>query len=624
MAAVLGVSAYYHDAAAALVVDGQLVAAVQEERYSRRKNDPSLPVSAMRACLRVGGLDARDLAEVVYYESPYAKLERVLVSTLESFPRSMRQFGRAMASQLGHKLWVLDALSDALGVDRDRVTHRTHHASHAASAYYPSGFEDAAVLTMDGVGEDVCTALWRGQGRTLTPLAAQHYPHSLGLLYAALTAYLGFRVNEGEYKVMGLAALGQPRLRDAFAELVQLASDGSLRLDLRYFAHHHDVALGFGPALERLLGPRRPPGRRWDLSTAEDQHYADVAATLQAVTEEIVIHLVRQAMTLAGSTRVCLAGGVALNAVANARVLAEAGVTDLFVQPAAGDAGGAVGAALLGALERGEPRTGRLYSAALGEPASASEAHTLARAAGLTARVVDDAPAAAAELLARGAVVAWVDGRLELGPPRAGPPLAAGAARADGRARPPQPRHQAARGLPPLRARCARGRRPALVRRRASGHHGLHDLGRPRPRRGAPCAGGRDPRRRHRAPPDGERRPRAHVPRAAARGGAPHGPAGRPQHLAERARHAHRGRQLRRAGLLALAPRCRARRGRRPHHQGRRAMKRLRTITALFRHFVRAQRLTLIPLLVVLLLAGVLLVLTTGISYVAPFLYALF
>ena len=416
MAAVLGVSAYYHDAAAALVVDGQLVAAVQEERYSRRKNDPSLPVSAMRACLRVGGLDARDLAEVVYYESPYAKLERVLVSTLESFPRSMRQFGRAMASQLGHKLWVLDALSDALGVDRDLVTHRTHHASHAASAYYPSGFEDAAVLTMDGVGEDVCTALWRGQGRTLTPLAAQHYPHSLGLLYAALTAYLGFRVNEGEYKVMGLAALGQPRLRDAFAELVQLASDGSLRLDLRYFAHHHDVALGFGPALERLLGPRRPPGRRWDLSTTEDQHYADVAATLQAVTEELVVHLVRQAMTLAGSTRVCLAGGVALNAVANARVLAEAGVTDLFVQPAAGDAGGAVGAALLGALERGEPRTGRLYSAALGEPASASEAHTLARAAGLTARVVDDAPAAAAELLARGAVVAWVDGRLELGP----------------------------------------------------------------------------------------------------------------------------------------------------------------------------------------------------------------
>jgi len=320
MSAVLGISAYYHDAAAALIVDGQIIAAMQEERFSRIKNDPSLPRQAALACLRRANLPGEALDEVVIYENPFAKIERVLVALLRTFPRSWRQFPRAIGAQLGSKLWVLDQVAEMLDVPRDRVTYTDHHRSHAASAFFVSPFERAAVLTVDGVGEDASTALWTGDGERLTCLETIAYPHSLGLFYAALTAYLGFEVNEGEYKVMGLAAFGEPRYRAEFEKLIRLHPDGSFELELPYFAHMTDTELGFGPKLERLLGPRRPPGKPWNLDESEsDRRYADVAATVQAVTEEALSALARRALRQTGMDALCLAGGVALNAAASAR-----------------------------------------------------------------------------------------------------------------------------------------------------------------------------------------------------------------------------------------------------------------------------------------------------------------
>lgn len=415
MAAVLGISANYHDAAAALVIDGQLAAAMQEERFTRIKNDPSLPLSAAGACLAHAKLDAAALDEVVFYENPYAKLERVLLSTLRTFPRALRQFPRALASQLGSKLWVLDALSSRLGVRRERVTFREHHASHAASAYFASPFQRAAVLTVDAVGEDTSTALWLGEGHTLTQKARIGFPHSLGLLYSALTAYLGFEVNEGEYKVMGLAAFGKPRFRAEFEKLITLTSDG-FALGLDYFDSHTNTEVGFSRKLEALLGPRRLPGTPWLLDGNErDAHAADVAATLQAVLEEALLRLAARAKRETGADALCLAGGVALNAVANGRLFREAGFSELFVQPAAGDAGGALGAALLAASERNEPR-GTFTHAAWGTSVNGDTALGLAHALGLSATRVSSPVDAAAELLMKGEVLAFVQGRFEWGP----------------------------------------------------------------------------------------------------------------------------------------------------------------------------------------------------------------
>jgi carbamoyltransferase len=417
MAAVLGISGEYHDAAAALVVDGRIVAAVQEERLSRIKNDASLPIAAARACLAHAGLTTGDVDRVVFYEDPVEKLERVLVSTLRSYPRALRQFPRALGAQLGGKLWVTDRLAEQLGIARDKVTSTSHHRAHAASAFFTSGYTSAAVLTVDGVGEATSTAMWRGDGTSLTELGTIEFPHSLGLLYAGLTAYLGFEVNEGEYKVMGLAAYGRPTRRDQFAQLIQLHADGTFELGLPYFAYFADAELGFGPALERLLGPRRAPHRPWDLEgNSDDRAYADIAATLQQVTEEALLGLARAARERTGERALCLAGGVALNAVANARLEREGGFAHVFVHPAAGDAGGALGAAILGALELGDARPAALASAALGLPIDTGATVDLARELGLTTRAGIDMPREVAELVAAGKIVAFCQGRFEWGP----------------------------------------------------------------------------------------------------------------------------------------------------------------------------------------------------------------
>ena len=416
MSAVLGISADYHDSAAALVVDGVVIAAIQEERLSRIKNDPSLPIRAVRECLSIGSIDAQALDAVVFYENPYSKLERVLVGLMRVFPRSLLQFPRALRSQLGGKLWILDRVADALDIDRKSVEHVDHHRSHAASAFFVSPYEEAAVVVVDAVGEHESTTIWKGSGSELTSVASLSYPHSLGLFYAAMTAFLGFRVNEGEYKLMGLAAFGQPRMREEFSKLLKPSSDGSFALALRYFARHADADLGFSPALESLLGPRRSPSKPWNLEDETDRRYADIAATTQAVTEEALLAIAIRARELTQTSALCLAGGVALNAVANARIAKEAGFDRVFVQPAAGDAGGALGAAILGAIERGDPRPAAMTSCALGPAIDVARAASVAKAAGLSVRRTQDLEADVANSIASGDITAVACGRLEWGP----------------------------------------------------------------------------------------------------------------------------------------------------------------------------------------------------------------
>ena len=411
MSAVLGLSCHYHDAAAALVVDGRIVASVSEERFTRIRFDPSLPVHAARWCLEHGGISTGELDRVVYYEDPYARLERLLLWSMRCWPRGWRWFPRAMASQLGGKLAVLDRISAALGVDRKKVSHVDHHRSHAASAFFTSPFERAAVLTLDGAGESATTTISIGEGRELRRTFEIAFPHSIGLLYAAITAFLGFEVNDGEYKVMGLASFGKPRHREALDRALKIHADASFTLDSKLFADLLDPDRGFGPGLEALIGPPRPD-RPWDLNSKEDLRYADIASSLQSLTEDAVLGLARRARADAGCAELCMAGGVALNCLANARVAAEG---PLYVHPAAGDAGGALGAAILGAMELGDPRPAYLDKVGLGPIANVGRAADIAAHLGFKTSTVDPAMEAARRLQA-GEVLAWVQGGCEWGP----------------------------------------------------------------------------------------------------------------------------------------------------------------------------------------------------------------
>jgi carbamoyltransferase len=415
--AVLGVSAYYHDSAAALVVDGNIVAAMQEERFSRRKNDPGLPRSAIKACLAQAGLSADDLDKVVYYENPYARLERVTLSCFGNFPRSWRQFPSAMRSQIGEKIWVLDALAKELRVPRSKIAHTDHHRSHAASTFFASSFDRAAILTIDGMGEAVSTAIWLGEGSNIDCLCDIAYPHSIGLLYAAVTSFLGFEINEGEYKVMGLAAFGKPLYRAEFDRLIRIENSGEFELDLSYFAFHTDIDLGFTTKLEELLGPRRVRGKPWDLrQDTNDRRFANIAASLQLVTEEAVLALAREARRRTGADELCLAGGVALNCVSNARIVRESEFKRVFVQPAAGDAGGALGAAFLGSIELEGTRPSPMRTAALGTEVSNDRSRSLCESLGIAWEEPTDVYSSVAEIIEQNKVVAFVRGRFEWGP----------------------------------------------------------------------------------------------------------------------------------------------------------------------------------------------------------------
>ncbi len=423
---ILGISAFFHDSAAALVVDGEVVAAAQEERFSRLKHDADLPVQAARFCLEQAGISIADVDHVVFYEKPLRKFERILTTHLREFPRSLPQFPRSFATWLGKRLWMKGELCQRLGCTPQQLLFSEHHLSHAASAFLCSPFDRAAIFTVDGVGESATTSIYRGSsddhGSQIELIEELHFPHSIGLLYSALTAYLGFEVNEGEYKVMGLAAYGTPCYGAKFAELCTIADDASLTLDLRYFRFHRHPTRSFTSALETLLGPARTPTAPLHLPARsdDDQRFADIAASLQELTERYLLRLAERAKRLTGERNLCLAGGVALNCVANHRIQSEGPFEQLFVQPAAGDAGGALGAALwathvLHRLPRREPLRHAFLGAAYAEDEIArflSECGVKFRLFGDRDRVNDEV----ARLLAARQVGGWFQGRFEWGP----------------------------------------------------------------------------------------------------------------------------------------------------------------------------------------------------------------
>jgi carbamoyltransferase len=423
---VLGLSAFFHDSAAALVIDGEVVAAAQEERFSRLKHDAALPVQAAHFCLDQAGLTMADVDHVVFYEKPLRKFERILVGHLRAFPRSLLQFQRSIGAWLSTRLWMKADLCRALGCTSEQLLFSDHHLSHAASAFLCSPFERAAIVTVDGVGECATTSIYRGAstaaGSQIELVKELHFPHSMGLFYSAITAYLGFEVNEGEYKVMGLAAYGTPRYRDAFAELCHIEADGSIAIDMRFMSYQHHPTRSFTPALEALLGPARRPGAPLQLPARcdEDQRYADIAATLQELTERYLLTLAAEAARLTGERQLCMAGGVALNSVANHRLSREAPFDALFVQPAAGDAGGSLGAALWVTHVLHElPRKPAMRHAFLGAAYDADEIAAFLSDCGVTFHEFDDRAQLnqiVAERLERGEVGGWFQGRFEWGP----------------------------------------------------------------------------------------------------------------------------------------------------------------------------------------------------------------
>ena len=431
---ILGVSAYYHDSAAALLKNGVIVAAAQEERFSRKKHDERFPVNAVRYVLEEAGCSLGDVSAVAFYDKPFLKFERLL-ETYHSFaPKGFTSFMASMPVWLKEKIFlrreIKNELSGFLGDSGGQVPpllFPEHHLSHAASAFFPSPFEEAAILTVDGVGEWATTTIGHGKGNSITMLRELHFPHSLGLLYSAFTAYCGFKVNSGEYKLMGLAPYGNPeseKVREhkaaIYEHLVDVREDGSFLLNMDYFEYATGLRMYVAPRWERLFGvPARPPE-----SEGLEQEYMDIALAIQQVTEELVLRLAKTALDITGCRNLCMAGGVALNCVANGKLLESGMLEGLWVQPASGDAGGALGAALAahhihnGAPRRpeaGDSMRGSYYGPAFGEK---SVAAVCLKYGAPFVRHADEESlcSAVAEKIASGYVVGWFQGRMEYGP----------------------------------------------------------------------------------------------------------------------------------------------------------------------------------------------------------------
>lgn len=435
---ILGVSCYYHDAAAALLQDGVLVAAAEEERFSRVKHDYGFPKHAIQFCLDQIGLEGKDLDYVVFFEKPFRKLDRILMTTLQTYPQSWKVFRESMISWMVDKLWVGTTLQTELGVSKDKILFCEHHLSHAASAFLCSPFDEAAILTVDGVGEWVTATYGVGRGNDIRLLKQIEFPHSIGLLYSAFTAFLGFEVNEGEYKVMGMAPYGVPRYVDKVWKLVQQNTDGSFSLDMDYFCFHYSTDRTYSQKFVELFGDPRPtklqfftketgfpkyfgtpPGNYNELCEL-NQHYADVAASIQQVTEELLLSMANNLYRETGMKRLCIAGGVGLNSVANARILKETPFEQLFVQPAAGDGGGALGAALWAYNSLfGKPRNFTMQHAYWGRSNSDAEIGDFLRQNSIPFRHFSDDNELldhVVERLMQGKVIGWSQGRFEWGP----------------------------------------------------------------------------------------------------------------------------------------------------------------------------------------------------------------
>jgi carbamoyltransferase len=423
---IIGISAYYHDSAAALVQDGRIVAAAQEERFTRKKHDQGFPANALSYCLAEGGLKPEEIDHVAFYDKPFLKFERLLETYLTFAPRGYTSFRMALPLWLGEKLFqrrLLNKELKAFSPDVDwekRLLFSEHHLSHAASAFYPSPFEEALVLTMDGVGEWTTTSAAHGKGKDLAIMREIHFPHSIGLLYSAFTYYTGFKVNSGEYKVMGLAPYGEPKYAKLILDkLMDLKPDGTFRLDQTYFDYCTGLTMTNGKFDALFGGPARKPEER------VTQKEMDLAASIQAVTEEVMLRLTRSLAKETGARNLCLAGGVALNCVANGKILREKTFERIWVQPAAGDAGGALGAALaahhmLLGQERKLPGNAldSMQGSYLGPAYEQKDIETRLAAAGAKFTVLDEASLIrdTARALAEEKAVGWHQGRMEFGP----------------------------------------------------------------------------------------------------------------------------------------------------------------------------------------------------------------
>jgi len=421
---ILGISAFYHDSAAALVVDGKIVAAAQEERFSRRKHDPRFPASAIRYCLAEARIDASEIDHVVFYEKPFLKFERLVETYLAFAPRGFQSFRKAIPVWLKEKLFQKSVLRDHLGkIDRGvdweaRLLFADHHQSHAASAFFASPFSESAILTLDGVGEWTTTSAGYGKDNAIDLSREINFPHSVGLLYSAFTYYTGFKVNSGEYKVMGLAPYGEPKYADLILEhLVDMKEDGSYRLDLGYFDYCTGLTMT-NRRFDALFG-----GKPRDPSERLEQRHMDLAASVQQVTEEIVLRLTRSLAREGQSENLCLAGGVALNCVANGKILRARNFANIWVQPAAGDAGGAVGAALAAYYQfAGQPRhppaSDAMAGGYLGPSFTQSEIEQRLAEAGAVFSTLDDNTLlrGTVEALTAEKAVGWFQGRMEFGP----------------------------------------------------------------------------------------------------------------------------------------------------------------------------------------------------------------
>lgn len=422
---ILGISAYYHDSAAALIEDGQIVAAAHEERFTRKKHDASFPHHAIRSCLQTANIGAEDVDFVAFYDKPFLKFERLIETYLAFAPRGFTSFRQALPVWVKDKLFqrkvILKELKQLSNSARweQKLLFSEHHLSHAASAFYPSPFERAAVLTMDGVGEWATTSLALGQGRDLQVLREIHFPHSIGLLYSAFTYYTGFKVNSGEYKVMGLAPYGQPRYAQLIRDkLIDIKDDGSFRLNLEYFEYCTGLTMTNGKFDALFGGPARSSEEQLT------QREMDLAASIQLIAEEVVLKLARGIAHETGERNLCLAGGVALNCVANGKLLRDKSFERIWIQPAAGDAGGALGAAL-GAyhLHKGMKRTvshglDAMQGAYLGPKYSQADIEQRLDQAGAVFSTLNnsDLTETCAQVLADGRALGWFQGRMEFGP----------------------------------------------------------------------------------------------------------------------------------------------------------------------------------------------------------------
>ena len=435
---ILGISCYYHDAAAVLLRDGQLIAAAEEERFSRVKHDYNYPENAIKFCLESGGIQGGDVDYVAFFEKPFRKFDRILMTVLQTYPQSYKVFREAMITWMVDKLWVGAKISADLGIPKDRVLFCEHHLSHAASAFLCSPFEEAAILTVDGVGEWVTGTWGVGRGSQIELRKQMVFPHSIGLLYSAFTAFLGFEVNEGEYKVMGMAPYGQPRYVDKVWKLIRQEVDGSFSLDMDYFCFHHSTDRTFNNKFVQLFGEPRPPKMLFFTAASGfptyfgeppsnfaelcklNQHYADIASSIQQVTEEVLLGMARSLHKETGLKHLCIAGGVGLNSVANQRILRETPFEELFIQPSAGDGGGALGAALWADnMLLGNPRRFRMDHAYWGKGYTPSEVREFLDSNNIPYQNIEDDDRLmdiVADHLKRGKVIGWFQGRFEWGP----------------------------------------------------------------------------------------------------------------------------------------------------------------------------------------------------------------